>query len=219
MHSELRGAIKSFSQPVSEGMNSVPSCAWAGSSSCCSPTVVVQTSERKQSPQEEIGRTIPTTVCQEAFFQCAFSTKARCECVAHIVQALTDEDANATVAILLEGLQTEIRSPFRVATGPHRRICGSADRGHDHRSCWRILTTSQWSQTRESAHAHEHTQLKDGGVELWRSCMGVQEFTPGRALATFGSEPLLHPHPKKKGRLGRLFPSSAPKQYRKIRVL
>ena len=30
-------------------------------------------------------------------FQCAFSTKAGCECVAHIVQALTDQDANATV--------------------------------------------------------------------------------------------------------------------------
>ena len=30
-------------------------------------------------------------------FQCALSTKAGCECVAHIVQALTDQDVNATV--------------------------------------------------------------------------------------------------------------------------
>ena len=36
-------------------------------------------------------------------FQCGLSTKAGCECVAHIVQALTDQDANATV-VTVDGL-------------------------------------------------------------------------------------------------------------------
>ena len=38
-----------------------------------------------------------------ALFQYALSTKAGCECVAHIVQALTDQDANATV-VTVDGL-------------------------------------------------------------------------------------------------------------------
>ena len=38
-------------------------------------------------------------------FQCALSTKAGCECVAHIVQALTDQDVNATV-VTVDGVGT-----------------------------------------------------------------------------------------------------------------
>ena len=36
-------------------------------------------------------------------FQHALSTKASCECVAHILQALTDQDANATV-VTVDGI-------------------------------------------------------------------------------------------------------------------
>ena len=36
-------------------------------------------------------------------FQCALSKKAGCECVAHIVQALTEQDANATV-VTVDGI-------------------------------------------------------------------------------------------------------------------
>ena len=49
-----------------------------------------------------VAKTIAKQVAKKAEkatapFQCALSTKARCERIAHILQALTDRDANATV--------------------------------------------------------------------------------------------------------------------------
>ena len=61
-----------------------------------------------------VRRLVATTMAKQvakkaekatAPFQCALSTRAGCECVAHIVQALTDQDVNATV-VTVDGVGT-----------------------------------------------------------------------------------------------------------------